>query len=133
MYKMLSETQKAVMTQHINYLCELLTLDKLYITTIEAASIWIEEKMVWIPVLNGPMSYYVALHEIGHFVTKEESEDILEKEVLAWNWAFDIGKIGVTKAVYRRAAQSLRRYKVGYDGTPPESFNKLLSSVETRI
>jgi hypothetical protein len=130
---MLAETQRAIIRQHINHLCDLYQLERLYVTTIEAVQVWVQENIVWIPELTGPLSYYITLHEIGHYATHHRSKDQLEKESHAWNWAFSMGKIGVTKPVYRRVADSLKRHQKLYNGEPPELFVELLTDVEKRI
>jgi hypothetical protein len=130
---MLAETQRAVIRQHINHLCDLYQLDRLYVSSLEAVQVWVNESMIWLPELTGPLSYYVSMHEIGHFATHHRSKDQLEKEAHAWNWAFEMGKVGVTKPVYRRAADFLRRHRKQYDGVPPKLFIDLLETVEQRI
>jgi hypothetical protein len=107
---MLKQTRKAVMETHVEGLCQLHNLEKLYITAPEAANIWIDQRMVWVPLMTGPLNYYIALHEIGHYVTAKKKDRPLESEARAWNWALDMGKIGATKPVYQFISNSLKRY-----------------------
>jgi len=123
---MLKETRKKVMEEHIEYLCKLHQIDKMLVSNTEAAEAWIEHRIVWIPVLSGPMAYYVALHEIGHIVTFD-AVPRLEREARAWTWALEIGKIGVTKPVYRFVKKCIKRYSVLEPDAECPSYYDLLA------
>ena len=41
---------------------------------------------VLVPLIKSPVSYVIALHEIGHCVG-EYPPDLLDKEAAAWEWA----------------------------------------------
>lgn len=130
---MLKSSQVIVQTDHINSLCRTFGLDKFYVTSDEAASVWIDERMLWVPKVEGPISYYVSLHEIGHFVTDHLSVNKLEKEAHAWNWALKVGKTGATKPVYSKIMRCLNRYvKISTNLDFPDNFTDLLSLAKNK-
>lgn len=120
------QTRKIIMEDHIEYLCKLHKLDKMFVSNIDAAEAWIEHRIVWIPVLNGPIAYYVALHEIGHIVTHGDIPR-LEREARAWTWALETGKIGATKPVYRHIKKCIKRYSVLEPDVECPSYYDLLA------
>lgn len=65
-----------------------------------------------IPPVRGQVSYFVALHEIGHLVGDGRSGRRLEKEAAAWRFALDHALVEPTDATRRRLGRRLRSYVV---------------------
>ena len=65
-----------------------------------------------IPPVRGQVSYFVALHEIGHLVGDGRSGRRLEKEAAAWRFALDEALVEPTHATRRRLGRRLRSYVV---------------------
>ena len=42
-----------------------------------------------IPPVRGQVTYFIALHEVGHLIGPGRSGTRLEKEAAAWRWALD--------------------------------------------
>ncbi len=62
------------------------------------------------PAIRGQVSYFVALHEIGHLVGPGRSGTRLEKEAAAWRWALAGARAQPTEATRRRIGRRLRSY-----------------------
>jgi hypothetical protein len=60
--------------------------------------------------VKGQVTYFVALHEIGHLVGKGRSGTRLEKEAAAWRWAIEHAIIAPTDATRRSMGRRLRSY-----------------------
>lgn len=60
--------------------------------------------------VKGQVTYFVALHEIGHLVGKGRSGTRLEKEAAAWRWALEQAIIVPTDAARRSMGRRLRSY-----------------------
>ncbi len=56
------------------------------------------------------MSYFVALHEIGHLVGAGRSRRRLETEEAAWRFALSEALVAPTDATRRRIGKRLRSY-----------------------
>lgn len=60
--------------------------------------------------VKGQVTYFVALHEIGHLVGKGRSGTRLEKEAAAWRWAIEHAIVVPTDAARRSMGRRLRSY-----------------------
>lgn len=65
-----------------------------------------------VPPVRGQVSYFVALHEIGHLVGDGRSGRRLEKEAAAWRFALDEALVEPTDATRRRLGRRLRSYVI---------------------
>jgi hypothetical protein len=63
-----------------------------------------------VPPIRGQVTYFVALHEIGHLVGPGRSGTRLEKEAAAWRFAFAEARVEPTQACRRRIGRRLRSY-----------------------
>jgi hypothetical protein len=63
-----------------------------------------------IPPVRGQVTYFVALHEIGHLVGPGRSGPRLEKEAAAWRWALANAIVEPTQASRRSMGRRLRSY-----------------------
>jgi hypothetical protein len=63
-----------------------------------------------IPEIRGQVSYFIALHEIGHLVGKGRSAPRLEAEANAWVWALDHAALEPTDATLRSISKRLSGY-----------------------
>jgi hypothetical protein len=63
-----------------------------------------------IPPIRGQVSYFVALHEIGHLVGPGRSKPRLEAEANAWLWALEQAVVEPTAATRRSISNRLRGY-----------------------
>lgn len=64
---------------------------------------------VWIRPVRGRVSYFVALHEIGHVVGRNPKLR-LEQEVVAWRWALEHSIVEPTLGVWRMIHRCLSAY-----------------------
>jgi len=62
------------------------------------------------PPVRGQVTYFVALHEIGHLVGPGRSGTRLEKEAAAWRFALREACVEPTDACRRRLGRRLRSY-----------------------
>lgn len=63
-----------------------------------------------IPPIKGQVSYFIALHEIGHLVGPGRSAPRLEAEANAWLWALRNSAFEPTPATRRSIVKRLRGY-----------------------
>jgi hypothetical protein len=63
-----------------------------------------------IPPIRGQVSYFIALHEIGHLVGRGRSAPRLESEANAWLWALQHSVVEPTPATLRSISRRLRGY-----------------------
>jgi hypothetical protein len=63
-----------------------------------------------IPEIRGQVSYFIALHEIGHLVGRGRSAPRLEAEANAWLWALDNAAVEPTAATRRSISRRLHGY-----------------------
>ena len=63
-----------------------------------------------IPPIRGQVSYFIALHEIGHLVGKGRSAPRLESEANAWLFALEHTVVEPTPATLRSISKRLRGY-----------------------
>jgi hypothetical protein len=65
-----------------------------------------------VPPVRGQVTYFVALHEIGHLVGPGRSGTRLEKEAAAWRYALAASLVEPTDGCRRRIGKRLRSYVV---------------------
>lgn len=63
-----------------------------------------------IPEIRGQVSYFVALHEIGHLIGPGRSAPRLESEANAWMWALANSRFEPTAATRRSISKRLNSY-----------------------
>jgi hypothetical protein len=63
-----------------------------------------------IPEIRGQVSYFIALHEIGHLVGRGRSAPRLEAEANAWVWALEHAAVEPTAATLRSISKRLQGY-----------------------
>jgi len=63
-----------------------------------------------VPPVRGQVSYFVALHEIGHLVGAGRSGRRLESEEAAWRFALTEALVAPTESTRRRIGKRLRSY-----------------------
>jgi hypothetical protein len=63
-----------------------------------------------IPPVRGQVTYFVALHEIGHLIGSGRSGTRLEREAAAWRFALMEARVEPTDASRRRIGRRLRSY-----------------------
>ena len=63
-----------------------------------------------IPQIRGQVSYFIALHEIGHLVGRGRSAPRLEAEANAWLWALQHAAVEPTAATRRSISNRLSGY-----------------------
>lgn len=63
-----------------------------------------------VPPVRGQVSYFVALHEIGHLVGEGRSGRRLEREEAAWRFALNEALVAPTDTTRRRIGKRLRSY-----------------------
>jgi hypothetical protein len=63
-----------------------------------------------IPPIRGQVSYFIALHEIGHLVGRGRSAPRLESEANAWLWALEHSVVEPTTATKRSISRRLHGY-----------------------
>ena len=69
-----------------------------------------------IPPIRGQVSYFIALHEIGHLVGRGRSAPRLEAEANAWVWALQHSAVEPTAATRRSI---VRRLELSVAGAKP--------------
>ena len=85
-----------------------------------------EEKYIEIPAVKSPTTYALALHELGHCLSKRQSDTRLLSEIGAWEWAVEnafFWKPSMTKKMRRGLESYVRKYtrvKYANDPTPAE-------------
>ncbi len=63
-----------------------------------------------IPPIRGQVSYFIALHEIGHLGGRGRSAPRLESEANAWLWALQNAAFEPTEATLRSISKRLNGY-----------------------
>jgi hypothetical protein len=72
-------------------------------------------RMVSFGPICGIVSYYVALHEIGHCVGRGRSAPVLECEGNAWQWAIDNAIVAPSPAVWKMIRRCLGNYHARHE------------------
>jgi hypothetical protein len=68
------------------------------------------KREISVPPIRGQVSYFIALHEIGHLVGPGRSAPRLEAEANAWLWALDHCAVEPTAATRRSISRRLGGY-----------------------
>jgi hypothetical protein len=63
-----------------------------------------------VPPIKGQVTYFIALHEIGHLIGPGRSAPRLEAEANAWLWALRNTAVEPTQATLRSISNRLRGY-----------------------
>lgn len=70
-----------------------------------------KRRVIRVPAIRGPVSYWVALHELGHHVARGRSSGgRIDKELVAWRWAAAEARFPPPVSVRRAVVRSLRSY-----------------------
>ena len=74
--------------EHINKLCKKYKIKK-YIRKRIAEQAFYDKRLIYIRPVNNIRNYVIALHEIGHIVTRPNigNFNIIKEEKNAWKWA----------------------------------------------
>jgi hypothetical protein len=103
----------AALDRHVDELCELHGIVRL-IGTRGRAEVHRRNGTrtiaIRIPPVRGQVTYFVALHEIGHLVGPGRSGTRLDKEAAAWRFALGEALVLPTDACRRRIGKRLRSY-----------------------
>jgi hypothetical protein len=100
-----------VMEAHIEELCRDYGIELVGASSRGRAIRWRGGKLeISIPPIRGQVSYFIALHEIGHLVGRGRSAPRLESEANAWLWALDNSVVEPTLATLRSISRRLRGY-----------------------
>ena len=67
-------------------------------------------RQIAIPPIRGQVSYFIALHEIGHLIGPGRSAPRLEAEANAWLWALRNTAFEPTPATLQSISRRLRGY-----------------------
>ena len=100
-----------VMEAHVAQLCREYGIELIGSSSRGRAIRWRGGKReIAIPPIRGQVSYFVALHEIGHLVGRGRSAARLEAEANAWLWALEHTIIEPTPATRRSISNRLGGY-----------------------
>jgi hypothetical protein len=103
----------AALDRHVDELCELHGIVRLSGTRGRAEVHRRNGRRtvaIRIPPVRGQVTYFVALHEIGHLVGSGRSGTRLDKEAAAWRFALLEARVQPTDACRRRIGKRLRSY-----------------------
>ncbi len=106
-------TRKGVelMEAHIEDLCSEYGIDLAGSSARGRAIRWRGGRLeISIPPIRGQVSYFIALHEIGHLVGKGRSAPRLESEANAWLFALQHSVVEPTPATKRSISRRLQGY-----------------------
>ncbi len=96
------------MARHVALLCE---NNNILLRTYQGGGrAWTKVKLIQINPIRGPVSYFLALHEIGHLIGEGRSAPKLEMEANAWMWALENSMRPPTKSVRAKIRRSLHSY-----------------------
>lgn len=99
------------MEAHVEDLCREYGIDLAGASSRGRAIRWRGGKLeISIPPIRGQVSYFIALHEIGHLVGRGRSAPRLESEANAWLWALDHAVVEPTPATLRSISRRLWGY-----------------------
>jgi hypothetical protein len=100
-----------LMEAHVEELCRDHGIELVGASSRGRAIRWRGGKLeISIPPIRGQVSYFIALHEIGHLVGRGRSAPRLESEANAWLWALDNSVVEPTPATLRSISRRLRGY-----------------------
>jgi len=105
----------AALDRHVDELCELHGIVRLRGTRGRAEVHRRNGRRtvaIRIPPVRGQVTYFVALHEIGHLIGPGRSGTRLEKEAAAWRFALQEARVEPTDACRRRIGKRLRSYVI---------------------
>jgi hypothetical protein len=103
----------AALDRHVDELCELHGIDRRSGSRGRAEVHRRNRRRtiaIRIPPVRGQVTYFVALHEIGHLVGPGRSGTRLEKEAAAWRFALHEACVLPSDACRRRIGKRLRSY-----------------------
>lgn len=70
-----------------------------------------EVAFVWLPQIKGQMTYFIALHELGHVLSSRNRQlRMMDAEVDAWKWALANTEEEPTKGTWRGIDRRLKSY-----------------------
>ena len=96
---------------HVEELCDEYGIEIVGASRRGRATRWTGgRRQISIPEIRGQVSYFVALHEIGHLVGAGRSAPRLEAEANAWLWALRNCAVEPTPATRRSISKRLRGY-----------------------
>lgn len=78
--------ESAALARHVKRVCKQHGIRIFYVRYIMRGRAFRKERIIEIPRVESPMSYAIAMHEIGHILGKNPARR-LDKEVEAWKWA----------------------------------------------
>ncbi|HET9120281.1 MAG TPA: hypothetical protein VFN72_07080 [Solirubrobacterales bacterium] len=100
-----------VMEAHVEQLCRENGIQLAGASSRGRAIRWRGGKLeISIPPIRGQVSYFIALHEIGHLVGRGRSAPRLESEANAWIFALENSVVQPTPATLRSISRRLRGY-----------------------
>jgi hypothetical protein len=100
-----------VMEAHVEQLCRESGIELAGASSRGRAIRWRGGKLeISIPPIRGQVSYFIALHEIGHLVGRGRSAPRLESEANAWIFALENSVVQPTPATLRSISRRLRGY-----------------------
>jgi hypothetical protein len=101
----------AALEAHIAELCEQHGIELAGASRRGRATRWRGGRLeISIPEIRGQVSYFIALHEIGHLVGRGRSAPRLEAEANAWLWALRNAAVEPTAATRRSISRRLQGY-----------------------
>jgi hypothetical protein len=99
------------MEAHIEQLCDQYGIELVGSSARGRAIRWRGGRIaISIPPIKGQVSYFIALHEIGHLVGRGRSAPRLESEANAWVWALEHTAVEPTPATRRSIVRRLEGY-----------------------
>lgn len=100
-----------LMEAHVEDLCVEYGIDLAGASSRGRAIRWRGGRLeISIPPIRGQVSYFIALHEIGHLVGRGRSAPRLESEANAWLFALEHSVVEPTQATKRSISRRLRGY-----------------------
>lgn len=99
------------MEAHVEELCDRYEIELTGSSARGRAIRWRGGRLaISIPPIRGQVSYFIALHEIGHLVGPGRSAPRLEAEANAWLWALEHSAVEPTQATRRSIVRRLDGY-----------------------
>jgi hypothetical protein len=95
-----------------------------YMSASYPAKAFTSDAYIRTPPINGPVTYFTAMHELGHCLSEEsrscgKAKDIIGDEAHAWLWALDNAMQSPSESVKKRIWKSFSTYitSVGVDAS----------------